>query len=71
MCPLSKPAQVPLNGISSFLMYEPHHSAWCRQQSAEGALDPIVCVIDKDVEQQWSQDGPMGVPTCGFAYTWM
>ena len=27
---------------------------------AEGALDPAVCVIDKDVEEYQTQDGALG-----------
>ncbi len=27
---------------------------------AEGALVPIVYIIDEDIEEHWSQDGPPG-----------
>lgn len=27
---------------------------------AEGTLSPTVCVIEKDIEEHWSQDRPLG-----------
>jgi len=42
------------------LLYQLHHSAWCHEQTAEGALDIVVYFIDKDVEEHQSKDEPMG-----------
>ena len=33
---------------------------------AEGALSAIFYVIDKDVEEHWSQDQPLGDTTCDW-----
>jgi len=64
MCPSSPGSHGPScpghSGWCPFLLlYQLHHSAWYPQQSAEGALNPTVCVINK-----MFQDGPLGDITC-------
>ena len=56
MGPLLQPVQVPLDGFPSFqcIDYTAQLGVVCKL--AEGALDAIICVTDKDVEENWSQD---------------
>ena len=41
----------------------PALTAWCHQQTAEGALNGTACIIDKDVEEHRSQEGPLADTT--------
>ena len=57
MCLLFKPVQISLDAVLSVVSV--HHSAWCHQQTTEGALNPTVCVI---AEQHQSHVDPWGTP---------
>lgn len=45
----SQSVQVLLNGIFFFQVCWLHHTAWCCQQTAEGAVDSTVHVTNKGV----------------------
>ncbi|PKU48778.1 serine-rich hypothetical protein [Limosa lapponica baueri] len=64
MGPLLKPVQVQKVGISSLkcVNHTTQFDVVCKL--AEGALNPTVYVIDEDVEQYWSQYGPLRDTTC-------
>lgn len=51
---LLKPAQVRLDGISSFYRI----NCTTQEPLAGGSLDPTVYIIDKDVEKHQSPDYP-------------
>jgi len=57
--PLLKLVQVPLDGISFFCCINRTTQLSVVCKLAEGALDPTVYVIDKDIKQYWSQDRPL------------
>ena len=59
MCPLSEPVEVPLVGIPSFYCVTCTTQLDVISKFAEGALNPTVYDIDKDVEEHWSQDGAL------------
>ena len=57
---LFRPVEVPLDGFPSFCRINctPQLGALCKL--AKGMLNPTVCVIDKDIEERWSEDRPLG-----------
>ncbi|KAK4820325.1 hypothetical protein QYF61_023558 [Mycteria americana] len=57
--PLLQLVQVPLDGIPSFWRVSCTTQLGVICKLAEGALNPPVCVIDEDIEQHWSQYGPL------------
>ena len=59
MGPLLQSVQVPLDSFASF-QQSTAPLFGVIHRLAEGALDAIVCVIDKDVEEHQSQDRPEG-----------
>ena len=64
MGPLLKPVQVPLDGFPSFQYINCTTQLGAICKLAEGALDAIVYVIDKDVEEHQSQDRPLRDTAC-------
>ena len=47
------------SGLRPFLLLcQLHHSTWCHQNLAEGTLNSIIDVIDKDLEERCSQMDP-------------
>ena len=56
MGPFLKLVQVPLDGIPSFCCINCTTQLSVICKLAEGALDPIIYVTDKDIKQYWSQD---------------
>ena len=56
MGPLLQTVQVPLDGFPSFQCIDCTTQLGVICKLAEGALDAIVCVIDKDVEEHQSQN---------------
>jgi len=64
MGPLLKPVQVSLDGIPSFCCISRTSQFGIVCKFVEGALDPIICVIDKDVKEHRSSDRPAGCATC-------
>ncbi|KAK4824943.1 hypothetical protein QYF61_021631, partial [Mycteria americana] len=59
MGPLLELVQVPLDGILSLRHVNHTTQLGVVCKFAEGALDPTVCVIDEDINQYWSQHGPL------------
>ena len=55
MCPLLRPAQVPL-AVPSFCGVHCSTQLGVISKLAENALSPTVCVTDKDFEDYWSQN---------------
>jgi len=55
MNPLLQPVQVPLDGFPSLQCIDCTAQLRIVCKLAEGALHAIICVIDKDVEEQRSQ----------------
>ena len=66
MGPLLQPSQVPLDGFPSFQCVDCTTQLGVIRKLAEGALDAIVCVIDKDVEEHSSQDRPLENTICDW-----
>jgi len=60
-----EPVQLPLDGIPSFCCTNCTAQLGAVCKLAEGALNPTAHVIDKDVKERWSQDGPLWDNTCG------
>ena len=60
MGPLLLPVQVLLNAFPSFQGTDCTTQLGVLCKLDEGALDAVVCVTDKDVEEHWSQDGSLG-----------
>ena len=58
-----KPVQVPLDGILSFCCINCTTQLGVVCKLAEGELNPTVYVTDKDVEEHWSQNRPLGDTT--------
>jgi len=56
--------QAPLSAISSLFHIECSARPGDICEVAESALNPIIDVIDKDVKEYWSQNGPLGDATC-------
>ena len=54
-----QPVQVSLDGFPSFQCIDCTAQLGIICKLAEGALDSIDYVSDKDVEEHWSQDQPM------------
>lgn len=56
-----------LSGLSGWhlvsLVHQPHLTAWCHPQLAEGALNPIFNVTDVDIKDYWSQHWSLGETT--------
>ncbi|XP_047908873.2 multivesicular body subunit 12B isoform X1 [Anser cygnoides] len=59
MGPLLQPARVPLDAIASLCCIDCTAQLGVICGLAEGALDSVVCVIDKDVEEHRTQDPPL------------
>ena len=59
MGPLLQPVQVSLDGFPSFQCINCTTQLGVIRKLAEGALDAIIYVIDKDVEEHQSQDRPL------------
>lgn len=65
--PLGPPlglVQVPVDGNPSFCFVSCTIQLGVICKFTESALNPITFVIDKDVEEHWSQDRPHGDTTC-------
>ena len=60
MAPLLKVVQDPSNGTLSFCLVNCIIQFGLISKCAEGTLKPMVYVADKDVEEHWPQDGPLG-----------
>ncbi|KAK4828479.1 LOW QUALITY PROTEIN: hypothetical protein QYF61_026704 [Mycteria americana] len=61
--PSIQPVQVPLQSISSLKeINTPTQLGVCKL--TEGALDPLVQIIDKDIKQEWPQHRALGNTTC-------
>ncbi|KAK4824302.1 hypothetical protein QYF61_013047, partial [Mycteria americana] len=74
MGPLLKPVKVPLDGIPSLKRINCTTQLGLICKLAEGALNPTVYVINKDIEQYWVQYGPLRSTTCycsPFAYSFI
>lgn len=56
-------AQIPLDGILPFCCVNCTIQIGIIVKLAEGTLHPSDFVVDKDVEEQWSQEGPLGNST--------
>ena len=54
---------VSLDGIPSFYCINCTALLGDSSKLAEGALDPIICAINKDVKEYQSQDRPLGDTT--------
>jgi len=52
--------EIPLNGIPSFHCVNSTTQLAVISKRAEGALNSVSDVIDKDVKEHWSQDSPLG-----------
>ena len=63
-CPLLELVQVPLDGISSLQCVDHSTQLGVICKFSEGALNPTVCVIDKDIKQYWSEYGPLWDTGC-------
>ena len=59
-CLLFKHVQVPLDSIPPFCCVNCTTQLGVISKLAEGTLNPTVLVIDKDVKEHWSQEGPLG-----------
>ncbi|KAK4828850.1 LOW QUALITY PROTEIN: hypothetical protein QYF61_000907 [Mycteria americana] len=57
--PLLQLVQVPLDDIPPFWHVNCTTQLGVICKLAEGALDPAICVIDENIEQHWSQYGPL------------
>ncbi|KAK4823880.1 hypothetical protein QYF61_007828 [Mycteria americana] len=62
--PSIQPVQVPLQSLPPLKQINTpaHLGVICKL--TEGALDPLVQIIDKDVKQNWPQDRALGNTTC-------
>ena len=63
MCPLSKHAQILLDGVPPFCCVTCTTQLGVNSKYPEGTLSPAVYVIDKDVEEHQSEDRPLGYTT--------
>jgi len=63
--PLFKTVWVLLDGISPFCFINCTTQLSVISKTDEGMLNPIACVVDRDVEEHQCQDGPLGDTTCG------
>jgi len=59
-----KLVQVPLDGIPSLRHVDRTTQLGVICKLTEGALDSTVYVIDEDIKQYWSQNGPLKDTTC-------
>jgi len=64
MGPLFKSVEVLLDGITSFCCISFISQLDVVSKLAEVALNLAVQVIDKDIKQHWSKDGPLRDTTC-------
>jgi len=55
--------KVPLDGILYFCYLNRPNQLGVISKLAEGALNPIIYVIDQDVKEYWTQDRPLGDTT--------
>ncbi|XP_048790014.1 uncharacterized protein LOC125688256 [Lagopus muta] len=62
--PALQPVEVPLNGIPSFHRINRTTQLGVVSKLAEGALNSLIDVINKDVKEHRSQDRPLGDTTC-------
>lgn len=58
-----KHVQVPLDGIPPFYCVNCNPQFGITSKLSKSTLNSTVCIIYKDAEEQWSQDGPLGDTT--------
>jgi len=56
--------KVPLVGIPSFCCINHTAQLGVIIKLAEGVLNPIICFIDENVKECWTQDGPLEDAAC-------
>lgn len=66
MCTLFQCVQVPLDGSSPFYCVSCVTHLGVISKLAESTFSLTVCVIHKDIEENWSQDVPLGDTTCDW-----
>ncbi|KAK4827207.1 hypothetical protein QYF61_015235 [Mycteria americana] len=62
--PLIQPVQVPLQSLPTLQQINTPAQLGVICKLTEGALDPFVQIIDKDVKQNWPQHRALGNTTC-------
>ncbi|KAK4816124.1 hypothetical protein QYF61_011360 [Mycteria americana] len=62
--PLTQPVQIPLQSLPTLKQINTPAQLGVVCKLAEGALDPFVQIIDKDVKQNWPQHRALGNTTC-------
>ncbi|KAK4832950.1 hypothetical protein QYF61_026606 [Mycteria americana] len=62
--PLIQPVQVPLQSLPTLKQINTPAQLGVICKLTEGALDPLVQVIDKDIKQDWPQQRVLGNTTC-------
>ncbi|KAK4831669.1 hypothetical protein QYF61_018636 [Mycteria americana] len=62
--PLIHPVQVPLQSLPTLKQINTPAQLGVICKLTEGALDPLVQIIDKDVKQNWPQHRALGDTTC-------
>ena len=70
MHPPLKPVKVPLDGIPSLQRVDHITQLGVTGQLAEGALNPTVCVTDKDIKQCWCQYRDIYISIISLIYIW-
>ncbi|KAK4825510.1 hypothetical protein QYF61_000023 [Mycteria americana] len=64
-CPLIQPVQVLLQSLPTLKQINTPAQLGVICKLTEGALDPFVQIIDKDVKQNWPQHRALGNTACG------
>ncbi|KAK4826791.1 hypothetical protein QYF61_011440 [Mycteria americana] len=62
--PSIQPVQVPLQNLPTLKQINTPTQLGVVCKLTEGALDPFVQIIDKDIKQDWPQHRALGVTTC-------
>ncbi|KAK4811014.1 hypothetical protein QYF61_015718 [Mycteria americana] len=67
--PLIQPVQVPLQSLPTLKQINTPAQRGVICKLTEGALDPFVQIIDKDIKQDWPQHRALGNTTCDWLPT--
>ncbi|KAK4821747.1 hypothetical protein QYF61_000808, partial [Mycteria americana] len=69
LSPSIQPVQVPLQSLPTLQQINTPTQLGVICKLTEGALDPFVQIIDKDIKQDWPQHRVLGDTTCGWPPT--